>query len=62
MAKIGNEAKLVLKLANERMGVRFTQLDNEQRRHSSSWMQGYEQCLHDYNGVLSAVQAELEAK
>ena len=65
MAKIGNEAKLILKLALERM--KATRLDWVQRSsnpnansHNDAWLSGYEYCWREWSTTLGDVAGELE--
>ena len=65
MAKIGNEAKLILKLATERM--RATRLGWIQKSsnpnsnsHDDAWLSGYEYAWREWSNTLYEVAAELE--
>ena len=67
MAKVGNETKLVLSLARERMGaelLNWRQLSSNPNANSNdeSWMRGYEHAHRAWLAILGGVVKELEAK
>jgi len=59
MAKIGNEAKLILTLAKERMANKYDDIDIG---NSRDFLSGYKQCLQDFVVTLDNVVLELESK
>jgi len=58
MAKLGNEAKLIIKLAHERMGKR--QLPHMLSESSEDFQSGYNQSIHEYHQELLNIATELE--
>jgi len=57
MAKIGNEAKLILKLVSERV----TKLrESRIMTPDESWRNGYDRCFTDYETAINSVVVELE--
>ena len=58
MAGIGNEAKLILKLAAERMECKY---DLVRQEEAKEFMRGFHICLATYNTTLMQVVAELES-
>jgi len=61
MAKLGNETKLVLKLANERMkAVRQTRLLRQEE--GNGWRLGYDRAFEDWERTLELISQELEGK
>ena len=59
MAKLGNETKLVLKLANERMkALRESRLLRQQE--GNVWREGYDKAYQDWDGMLAYIAKELE--
>ena len=58
MAKIGNEAKLILKLADER--ARIT--PRRYRDRSDEYQAGYSQALNDYREGLHLIVHEIEER
>jgi len=59
MAKVGNEIKLVLSLAKERMGKLR---DSRARTANSDYCLGYDRAYTDWLMTLDSVVAELETK
>jgi hypothetical protein len=57
MAKIGNEAKLILKLVNERVEKLR---DSRVQTPDKSYISGYNRCFIDYQMTFGAVTRELE--
>jgi hypothetical protein len=65
MAKLGNEAKLVLKLANERMkAVRQSRLEKKALAGGMdmTWVSGYDRAFEDWERTLELITQELEGK
>ena len=71
MAKIGNEARLILKLAKEKMSHknglksdRITSLNGRNfktKEDAELYQMGYVDAKEDYEGKLSLIQLELES-
>lgn len=57
MARIGNEAKLILKLVKERMGKLR---DSRIQPQNPSYILGYDRCFTDYETAINSVVVELE--
>jgi len=65
MAKIGNESKLILKLAKEKMDAKllhWRQLSSNPNANSNNedWMAGWQYCYDEWLGALFAITEELE--
>jgi len=65
MARIGNETKLLLKLALERMKSKklsWTQRSTNPNANSnnSDWLSGYEYAWQEWNTTLAEIANELE--
>ena len=60
MAKIGNESKLILTLAEERMKQRVTAYSH--RTSDGVDFQSYRAAVEAYNGVLAQIVREIEAR
>lgn len=58
MAEIGNEVKLVLKLAKERMKVKRLELSRQP--NTDNWLAGYEYADIERIGILDEIVHELE--
>jgi len=61
MAKIGNEAKLILKLAETRMQDNKGYVLNG-ATPQAGWNKGYQDCFRDYQETLEKIVNELESK
>jgi len=66
VAKIGNEAKLILKLALEKMNAKklsWAQRSSNPNSNSSNkdWLNGYEQAWTEWNETLYSVSHDLES-
>ncbi|MBA7691575.1 hypothetical protein ES703_100121 [subsurface metagenome] len=57
MAKIGNEAKLILKLVNERMAKLR---DSRIQTPDTNYCSGYNRAISDYHMTVDSVVTELE--
>lgn len=62
MAKIGNEAKLILKLAKERMEKARTVFVIDAAMHGEDTMRGYDRAYHDWQETLDQVISEIEER
>ena len=65
MAKIGNESRLILKLAKERMDEardRWFRISHNPNSNSNnrSWMEGYGYAHQEWVGALANIIEELE--
>lgn len=60
MAKIGNEATLILKLAKERMEKELA--FKEKIAESTDFLNGYRQGFTHYRDILAEISLELERK
>ena len=57
MAKMGNEAKLILKLVKERMAKLR---ESRVMTPDESYITGYDRCFTDYETAINSVVVELE--
>ena len=62
MAKIGNEAKLILKLAEQQMAERARQIIRVTKEGDDQYIKGYERAVSQYDMTLNNIILELEAK
>ena len=62
MAKIGNEAKLIIRLVRDRMDVKVAELQRarEQDGKQTEHFHGYRNAVNTYNGTLDEIVTELE--
>lgn len=61
MAKIGNEAKLILKLVDERMSkLRDSRVMTPEPSIDTSYCSGYNRAISDYHMTVDSVVQELE--
>jgi hypothetical protein len=65
MAKLGNESRLVLTLAKERMEaelLHWRQLSSNPNSVSNNenWMAGYQYCFDEWKNILHGIANELE--
>jgi len=61
MAKIGNEAKLILKLATDRVTAKYSEVMNDKGR-LVDYQRGYADAYHCWVNVLQIIVSELESK
>ncbi len=60
MAKIGNEAKLILILAKSKMCEKKSHVLTGSQE--APWNKGYQDCFRDYQKILDSIVMELEGK
>ena len=62
MAKIGNEATLILKLARERMEKALYFRERKTVESDDNFIEGYRVAIRNYNDTLTSISLELERK
>jgi len=62
MARIGNEAKLILKLAKGRMTAEYEMRSHSCEKEREPWLAGFATAVNVYESVLNTIIEELEAK
>jgi len=62
MAKIGNEAKLILKLAKGRMTTEYEMRVHNYEDDREPWLAGFATAVNVYETILDTIIEELEAR